>query len=138
MDIAPEDSGKDIHQRGIWFLHNTTTTTTQHLFTWGWALHTGPHSMWGGVVQLLWWCCKSIIFHLLDIHLLLSHHLRLSSSRVGRKISNKDIFFHGQKKNKDFFFNFFLGVRWKISSHLIFINCLIKITHSILSFSNPS
>jgi hypothetical protein len=47
---------------GIWFLHNATTTTAQHLLTW-----SGPHTlgfipMWEGVVQLLWWCCKSIIF----------------------------------------------------------------------------
>jgi len=47
---------------GIWFLHNTTTTTTQHLLTWGWAPHTELHPMWRSVVQLLWWCCKSIIF----------------------------------------------------------------------------
>jgi hypothetical protein len=48
--------------KGIWFLHNATTTTAQHLLTW-----SGPHTlgfipMWEGVVQLLWWCCKSIIF----------------------------------------------------------------------------
>jgi len=24
--------------------------------------HTGSHPMWGSIVQLLWWCCKSIIF----------------------------------------------------------------------------
>jgi hypothetical protein len=40
---------------GIWFLYNTNTTTVQQPLTW-------LTLMWGVVVQLLYWCCKSNIF----------------------------------------------------------------------------
>jgi len=65
---------------GIWFLYNTNTTTVQQL---------GPTLMWGVIIQLLYWCCKSNIFLYIYIYIYIyiltdqvaeSHQLEVATS----------------------------------------------------------